>query len=192
MPETPISPAKVTVSVTQVILGWFSAHSCTVDSKVHKSQEKKKNHLKIEIFKISARKWKQEASCRESVYPWLFLSQLWRYELCWNTRRDTALGRPAAEIKYKELITFGRTLAVARRAMKAQSPLSSITVPSNKQTAVAPYPLKHRVLKGRKVHLLVVRRLALIWVFPHNCNKCWEDLNTEDAARGRRYRWCSH
>lgn len=40
MPETPISPAKLAVSVTQVVLGWFSAQSGTVHSKVHKSQEK--------------------------------------------------------------------------------------------------------------------------------------------------------
>ena len=51
------------------------------------------------------------------------------------------MGRLAAEIKYKELITFGRTLAAARRATKAQSPA---------------YPPKYGVLKGRKVPLLVV------------------------------------
>lgn len=56
MPEAPISPAKLAVSVTQV-LGWFSAHSCTVHSRVHKSPggrgaaaRKQQNHLKIEIF----------------------------------------------------------------------------------------------------------------------------------------------
>ena len=116
MPETPMPPAKLTVSVTQqVVLVWFSAQSCTVHSEVHKSQ-KKNTTLKLKSLDICK---KMEArSLLQRACP----SLLWCYELRWNTCTDTALGRPAAKTRCEELITFGRAPAVARRAMEAQSP----------------------------------------------------------------------
>lgn len=157
---------------------------CT--AKYVRNKKKKKSTLK---FKSLENCKKMEAS---SLLQRVCLSLIVSFTttMLWTMQKHTqrhSFGKTSSRGKTKELITFQRTLAVARRAAKA--PLVSITVCSNKQTAVAPSPPKYR---PSKVHLLAVRPLALMWVFPHPCNKCWENLNAEDAVCGRRHGLCFH
>lgn len=158
MPETPISPAKLAVSVTQVVLGWFSAQSGTVHSKVHKSQEKKPhpNPKTLKLKSLGICKKMEARSLLQRVCLSLIVSftttTLWT--MLKHTRRHS-FGETSSRDKIQRAYHLWKDPGSCQEGYESSKPhtmlpLSSITMPSNRQTAVALYPPKYRVLKGRK------------------------------------------